>query len=70
MCGIMDENYHVQKIKESLSKWLKTKDPSIEKFSWQDGYVSISVSTRDVNKVAPCIENQHDHHQKHLSKKN
>src|SRR5690606_12344583 len=34
----------IQKVKASSSKWIKTKDKSLENFYWQDGYGAFSVS--------------------------
>jgi len=52
----------VEELKSSSSKWLKTKDKSLEKFYWQDGYGAFSVSPSDVETLIKYIENQKEHH--------
>jgi len=54
----------VQKVKASSSKWIKTRDKSLEKFYWQDGYGAFSVRPNDVEVVVNYIKNQHAHHSK------
>lgn len=54
----------VQKIKANSSKWMKTKDKSLENFSWQDGYGAFSVKPNEVQVVTNYIKNQHEHHSK------
>lgn len=50
----------ISKIKTSSSKWMKKQ--GIEKFSWQDGYGSFSVSSSKVSVVENYILNQPKHH--------
>jgi putative transposase len=52
----------VEKVKSHSSKWMKTKDPSLKNFFWQDGYGAFSVNPSEVEKVITYIENQHTHH--------
>ena len=54
----------VKKVKAYSSKWIKTKDPDLGNFYWQDGYGAFSVNPREVDVVITYIENQKDHHQK------
>lgn len=54
----------VQKIKANSSKWIKTKDKSLENFFWQNGYGAFSVKPNEVNVVINYIKNQHEHHSK------
>lgn len=52
----------METMKSHSSKWVKTLDPSLEEFYWQDGYGAFSVSPTAVNKVVAYIANQHKHH--------
>jgi REP element-mobilizing transposase RayT len=54
----------VQKVKANSSRWIKTKDPSLKNFYWQDGYGAFSVNPKKVDVVIRYIQNQHEHHQK------
>lgn len=54
----------VQKVKASSSKWMKTRDKSLENFFWQNGYGAFSVNPRQVDVVKRYIENQYEHHAK------
>lgn len=54
----------VQKVKAASSKWMKTKDKSLENFFWQDGYGAFSVNPSEVDVVIQYIKNQHVHHKK------
>jgi REP element-mobilizing transposase RayT len=54
----------VQKVKAHSSKWIKTKDPSLANFFWQDGYGAFSVNPSKVDVVTHYIKNQHEHHSK------
>lgn len=54
----------IQKLKASSSKWMKTKDESLENFFWQDGYGAFSVNPSQVDVVVNYINNQHNHHKK------
>lgn len=54
----------VQKVKVNSSKWIKTKDPSLENFYWQDGYGAFSVNPNQINGLIQYIKNQHIHHSK------
>ena len=54
----------LEEIKKQSSKWMKTKDASLENFYWQDGYGAFSHSRSQVNKVVQYIHNQQEHHRK------
>jgi REP element-mobilizing transposase RayT len=53
----------IEKLKTGTSKWMKTKDASLENFYWQDGYGAFSVNPKGVDRVIGYIKNQHTHHQ-------
>lgn len=59
----------IQEIKQSSSKWIKTKGTQYSDFYWQDGYGVFSVSQSHVEKVTSYISNQEIHHQKRDFKK-
>jgi REP element-mobilizing transposase RayT len=52
----------VEKMKSHSSKWIKTKDESLENFYWQDGYGAFSVNQEGLGKVIAYIKKQHKHH--------
>lgn len=54
----------VQKQKTNSSKWVKTKDASLNNFAWQDGYGAFSVNPREVDTVIRYIKMQDTHHAK------
>jgi REP element-mobilizing transposase RayT len=54
----------LEEVKSHSSKWMKTKDVSLKKFYWQDGYGAFSVNPSEVDKVTAYITNQHEHHKK------
>jgi putative transposase len=54
----------VEELKSHSSKWMKTKDASLEKFYWQDGYGAFSVNPSEIDTVINYIANQHEHHKK------
>ncbi len=54
----------VQKVKAHSSKWIKTKNPKLSNFFWQDGYGAFSVNPKAVDVVVNYIKNQHEHHRK------
>lgn len=68
----------LKNIKMDSSKWVKTKNPSLPKTFWQNGYGAFAVSTSAVDIVRRYIKNQHAHHSRqnyrseyrHLLKKN
>jgi REP element-mobilizing transposase RayT len=54
----------LEEVKSHSSKWIKTKDPSLKNFYWQNGYGAFSVNPAEVDVVKAYIENQHAHHRK------
>ena len=54
----------LEEIKAHSSKWIKTKDDTLKKFYWQNGYGAFSVNPYEVDKVIAYIENQKGHHRK------
>lgn len=52
----------VQKVKANSSRWIKTKDKSLENFFWQDGYGAFSVNPSEVDTVITYVKNQKEHH--------
>ncbi len=53
----------LEEVKSHSSKWMKTKDVSLNNFYWQDGYGAFSVNPAQIDRVM-YIENQHEHHRK------
>ena len=49
--------------KES-SKWVKTREPSLGDFYWQEGYGAFSVSPSHVEALQSYIAGQVEHHKK------
>jgi len=54
----------IEELKSHSSKWMKTKDRSLEHFYWQNGYGAFSVNPTEVDTVVAYIANQHEHHSK------
>ena len=54
----------LEEVKAHSSKWIKTKDSSLKKFYWQNGYGAFSVNPYEIEKVIEYIENQKEHHRK------
>jgi len=54
----------VEEVKSHSSKWMKTKDKSLENFYWQDGYGAFSVNPSEIDEVITYIANQQEHHKK------
>ena len=54
----------LQEIKQSSSKWMKTKGGKLKDFFWQDGYGAFTVSSYHTEKIISYIENQPEHHRK------
>lgn len=52
----------IKQVKGSTSHWINQKDVIPEKFSWQTGCASYSVSESVREKVFRYIENQKEHH--------
>jgi putative transposase len=51
-------------LKKDSSKFIKTLDPGLREFHWQDGYGLFSVSPSHVEAVRKYILNQEAHHKK------
>lgn len=54
----------MEELKLPSSKWMKTKDVSLQNFYWQNGYGAFSVNPAEIDTVAAYISNQHAHHRK------
>jgi putative transposase len=54
----------VEKLKTSSSKWIKTQDDCLLKFSWQKGYGCFSISPKDLKSLIDYIDRQTEHHKK------
>ncbi len=52
----------MEELKSHSSKWMKTKDISLQNFYWQDGYGAFSVNPSEIEIVIEYINNQHEHH--------
>ena len=52
----------LEEIKSHSSKWMKTKDMSLQNFYWQNGYGAFSVNPAEVGRVITYIDRQNDHH--------
>ena len=54
----------LEEVKSHSSKWMKTKDDSLNTFYWQDGYGAFSVNPSEVDAVINYIANQKEHHRR------
>lgn len=54
----------VRTLKSESSKWMKSLDPSYERFAWQDGYGAFSVSASVLPKTTEYIQKQEEHHKR------
>jgi putative transposase len=54
----------LQEIKQSSSKWAKTKGIQYKNFYWQDGYGAFTVSAGNITRIVRYVENQKEHHRK------
>jgi len=54
----------LEEVKSHSSKWIKTIDPGLQNFYWQDGYGAFSVNPAETETVIKYISNQRVHHQK------
>jgi len=54
----------VYEVKRGSSKWIKTQDPKLKKFHWQDGYGAFSVSQSHIEQVRRYITGQERHHRR------
>ncbi|MCD8041736.1 MAG: transposase [Tannerellaceae bacterium] len=54
----------IQEVKQSSSRWIKTKHTYYRGFEWQGGYGAFSVSSSMVDKTVKYIQNQTEHHKR------
>jgi len=54
----------IEEVKSHSSKWIKTKDKSLENFYWQDGYGAFSVNPSEIDTVVAYVADQREHHKK------
>ncbi len=52
----------VKEVKRESSLWLKTKDPNLGSFYWQEGYGVFSANPYQVDTLKQYIANQEEHH--------
>jgi putative transposase len=54
----------VKELKRGSSLWLKTKDPGLKTFAWQNGYGIFSIGFSQIEAVRKYIAGQENHHRK------
>ncbi len=54
----------IGEIKRESSKWIKTKNRSLLKFAWQNGYGIFSIGKSEVERIKSYIFNQEEHHRR------
>ena len=54
----------IRELKRESSKWIKTEDPALAPFHWQNGYGAFSVSPSHVDALKAYIEAQKEHHRR------
>jgi putative transposase len=54
----------VRELKRESSKWVKSEQPALHEFQWQNGYGAFSVSPSHVDVLKEYIRGQHAHHRK------
>ena len=52
----------VKEVKRGSSLWLKTKDPGLKDFAWQNGYGIFSIGFSQIESVRNYIAGQEKHH--------
>ncbi len=52
----------IKETKRASSLWIKTKDPSLRDFSWQNGYGAFSIGFSQIESVRNYITGQEEHH--------
>jgi putative transposase len=57
-------SYLIRDIKSSSTAWVNKNFDLQSKFSWQQGYASLSVSLSSIEKIKTYIQNQETHHKK------
>ena len=64
-CSVSDL---IKELKRVSSKWIKSEDPSLPDFYWQQGYGAFSISPQHVGPLKGYIDNQDEHHEKETFK--
>jgi hypothetical protein len=54
----------LRELKRESSKWIKTLDPALKKFHWQNEYGAFSLSPSHVEAVKEYIQNQEEYHRR------
>jgi REP element-mobilizing transposase RayT len=54
----------VKDVKRGSSLWIKTKDPNLNQFAWQNGYGIFSIGFSQSTAVRDYIAGQEEHHRK------
>ena len=54
----------VRDLKRDSTKWIKTEQPKLSEFHWQQGYGAFSVSPAHVESLTAYIAKQEEHHHK------
>jgi REP element-mobilizing transposase RayT len=54
----------VQQLKESSSKWIKPRHPSLEDFHWQNGYGGFSIGESGLAAAKQYVAGQEEHHRR------
>ncbi len=52
----------IRELKRDSSSWIKSQQPSLAEFHWQNGYGAFSVSPSHVEALIEYIKNQEEHH--------
>ena len=52
----------IRDLKRDSSKWVKTEQPRLAEFHWQQGYGAFSISPSHVDALMQYIANQEEHH--------
>ena len=54
----------IRDLKRDCTKWIKTEQPELSEFHWQQGYGAFSVSPAHVEALTAYIAKQEEHHRK------
>jgi REP element-mobilizing transposase RayT len=54
----------IRDVKRDSSKWIKTEQPALAEFLWQQGYGAFSISPSHVDALKQYIEAQQEHHRR------
>ena len=54
----------MEEVKNSSSKWIKTKGPMLRTFGWQDGYGAFTIGESQTEALQAYIEGQKERHKK------